>query len=65
MRLQRDLAYFVEQYHIMELNFILVWGWKEALWVSIFPISEKIKGVFFKNTFDNKGLGGCVKAFSL
>jgi len=25
MRLQRDLACFVEQYHIMELDFILVW----------------------------------------
>lgn len=64
MRLQRDLACFVEQYHIMKLDFILVWWWKEVLWVSIFPISEKIKGVF-KNTFDNKGLGCCVKAFSL
>lgn len=48
MRLQRDLAYFVEQYHIMELDFILVWWWKEALWASIFPISEKIKSVFLR-----------------
>lgn len=48
MRLQRDLACFVEQYHIMELDFILVWWWKEALWASIFPISEKIKGVFLR-----------------
>ena len=45
MRLQRDLACFVGQYHIMVLDIILVWGWKEALWGSIFPISEKIKGV--------------------
>jgi hypothetical protein len=48
MRLQRDLACFVEQYHIMELDFILVWWWKEVLWVSIFPISEKIKGVLLR-----------------
>ena len=48
MRLQRDLACFVEQYHIMVLDFILVWWWKEILWVSIFPISEKIKGVFLR-----------------
>ena len=48
MRLQRDLACFVEQYHIMKLDFILVWWWKEVLWVSIFPISEKIKGVLLR-----------------
>ena len=48
MRLQRDLVCFVEQYHIMELDFILVWWWKEALWGSIFPISEKIKGVLLR-----------------
>lgn len=48
MRLQRDLVCFVEQYHIMELDFILVLWWKEVLWGSIFPISEKIKGVFLR-----------------
>jgi len=31
MRLQRDLACFVGQYHIMVLDIILVLWWKEVL----------------------------------
>ena len=58
-------------WHVLLSNIIL-WSWilswfggRKRCFGSPFSYFRENQGRFFKNTFDNKGLGGYVKAFSL